>query len=274
MKKITLTAIVLLCTLVSFAQITLTQNVDPVTIDGGIVCSNDAPSALVSYRTYNLEAFGIENDFVVSSVEWGASSLTGAADYEVTLTLWSADDEDLTGAEFTEIASEVVVMQEDEAGALISTPFVATVPAGSQLVFTVSYPNDGVTFPAGGTNNAGQNDPSYASGDCIPGISDLMEFNLANAWVMNVVGEDVALNTDENALSQISIYPNPATDVLNIAIPSSVDVKSVSLFDVLGKKSNVSLVNGQINISDLAVGLYLLNVETTNGTLTQKVIKQ
>jgi uncharacterized membrane protein (UPF0136 family) len=43
---------------------------------------------------------------------------------------------------------------------------------------------------------------------------------------------------------------------------------------VLGKKSNVSLVNGQINISDLAVGLYLLNVETTNGTLTQKVIKQ
>ena len=274
MKKITLTAIVLLCTLVSFAQITLTQNEDPVTIDGGIVCSNDAPSALVSYRTYNLEAFGIENDFVVSSVEWGASSLTGAADYEVTLTLWSADDEDLTGAEFTEIASEVVVMQEDEAGELISTPFVATVPAGSQLVFTVSYPNDGVTFPAGGTNQAGQNSPSYASGDCIPGISDLDEFGLTNAWVMNVVGEDVALNTDENALSQISIYPNPAKDVLNIAIPSSVDLKSVSLFDVLGKRANVSLVNGQINISDLAVGIYLLNVETTNGTLTQKVIKQ
>ena len=274
MKKITFTAIALMCALVSFAQITLTQNVDPVTIDGGIVCSNDAPSSIVAYRTYSLEAFGVENDFVVSSVEWGASGLTGAVDYEVTLTLWSADDEDLTGAEFTEIASEVVVVQEDEAGVLISTPFVANVPAGTQLVFTVSYPNDGVTFPAAGTNNAGQNSPSFASGDCIPGISDLEEFALSNAWVMNVVGEDVALNTDENALSQISIYPNPATDVLNIAVPSSIDVKSVSLFDVLGKKANVSLVNGQVDISELAVGLYLLNVETTNGTLTQKVIKQ
>jgi hypothetical protein len=90
---------------------------------------------------------------------------------------------------------------------------------------------------------------------------------------MSVTGEE-ALGSDTNLSEIISVYPNPATDVLNIAIPSSVDVKSVSLFDVLGKKSNVSLVNGQINISDLAVGLYLLNVETTNGTLTQKVIKQ
>ena len=274
MKKITLIAGALLFSVASFAQITLTQNDDPVTIDGGITCDNAAPSGITGWRTYNLDEFGIENDFVVSSVEWAPSSLLGAVDYEVVLTLWTADDFDILTADLTEIASETVILQEgDEADGLISTPFVANIPAGSQLVFSVALPDDGVTMPSLGSNGSAQNSPSYANGSCLADITDIADFGLTNAFVMNVVGDDVILNVDDNTLSQVSIFPNPATDVVNVKVPSSVEILSVSVYDILGKKANVTAVNGQVNVAELAAGVYLMSVETTAGTLTEKVIK-
>ncbi len=274
MKKITLIAGALLFSVASFAQITLTQNDDPVTIDGGITCDNAAPSGITGWRTYNLDEFGIENDFVVSSVEWAPNSLLGAVDYEVVLTLWTADDFDILTADLTEIASETVILQEgDEADGLISTPFVANIPAGSQLVFSVALPDDGVTMPSLGSNGSAQNSPSYANGSCLADITDIADFGLTNAFVMNVVGDDVILNVDDNTLSQVSIFPNPATDVVNVKVPSSVEILSVSVYDILGKKANVTAVNGQVNVAELAAGVYLMSVETTAGTLTEKVIK-
>lgn len=81
------------------------------------------------------------------------------------------------------------------------------------------------------------------------------------------------LSVGSNELSQVSIFPNPASDVINIQAPASVEVNSVAIYDVLGKKSNVSLVNGQINVANLAKGVYILNIETNAGTLTEKVVK-
>ncbi len=80
------------------------------------------------------------------------------------------------------------------------------------------------------------------------------------------------LAVDSAALAQVSVYPNPATDVLNINVPSSVELNGVVLYDVLGKATNVTLSNGQINVSSLSRGMYILNVSTSAGTLTEKVI--
>lgn len=90
------------------------------------------------------------------------------------------------------------------------------------------------------------------------------------AWI----GTDEALGLGDNDLVGASVYPNPATNVLNIAVSSNTELQSATLFDVLGKNTGVVLVNGTINISGLAAGVYILNVETNNGSLTQKVIKQ
>jgi hypothetical protein len=88
------------------------------------------------------------------------------------------------------------------------------------------------------------------------------------------IGTDEALGLGDNDLVGASVYPNPATNVLNIAVPSNTELQSATLFDVLGKNTGATLVNGTINISGLAAGVYILNVETNNGSLTQKVIKQ
>jgi hypothetical protein len=87
-------------------------------------------------------------------------------------------------------------------------------------------------------------------------------------------GDCTPLGVNDNALSQISIYPNPATTVINVEVPGSIEINAVVLFDVLGKRMNTSLVNGQINIAELSNGVYLMQIETNEGTITRKMLKR
>ncbi|NQV78529.1 MAG: T9SS type A sorting domain-containing protein [Lutibacter sp.] len=86
-------------------------------------------------------------------------------------------------------------------------------------------------------------------------------------------GDCVVLGVGENLLSQVSIFPNPTNNILNINIPSIIEVQSAVLYDVLGKDTGVRLENGTMMTSNLAKGIYILNLKTSAGTLTEKVIK-
>lgn len=87
-------------------------------------------------------------------------------------------------------------------------------------------------------------------------------------------GTCTILEVDDPLLSQILVYPNPASDILNVNIPSTVKVDTVVLYDVLGKDTGVELIDGAINLSHIAQGVYLLTLNTTAGTLSKKIVKQ
>ena len=57
------------------------------------------------------------------------------------------------------------------------------------------------------------------------------------------------LSTVDLLQAQVTIYPNPATNSIQINTPASVEVLSVSVSDILGKRSAVNLSNGQVDIS-------------------------
>ena len=82
------------------------------------------------------------------------------------------------------------------------------------------------------------------------------------------------LGVGDNLADLVSIYPNPATTRINIDVPSSVEITDVTLYDVLGKNTGATLINGTIDVSNLSRGVYILNIKSTQGTLTQKVIKR
>lgn len=83
------------------------------------------------------------------------------------------------------------------------------------------------------------------------------------------------LNVNEVSLqSLISLYPNPATDIVTINKTSDISIDSVTIFDTLGKSISLQLVNGQVNISALTSGVYFMNINTSRGSLTQKIIKK
>jgi len=85
--------------------------------------------------------------------------------------------------------------------------------------------------------------------------------------------ECLIIGVDDNLLSQVSLFPNPATDIVNIQLPNTVEMKSIAVYDVLGKVVVNSATNNQINVSQLNHGVYMVNIETNQGTVTKKIIK-
>lgn len=91
-------------------------------------------------------------------------------------------------------------------------------------------------------------------------------------------GDAIDLNTlgtlsiDNNILaSNISIYPNPSSDYININTISGEAFK-YEMFDILGKRV-VSTTNKKIDISYLNKGVYILSAQSVNRRDTFKIIK-
>ncbi|WP_304344623.1 T9SS type A sorting domain-containing protein [Chryseobacterium koreense] len=74
------------------------------------------------------------------------------------------------------------------------------------------------------------------------------------------------------AKAKVSVYPNPATDVINIK--SDNKIASVSIFDASGRIVKTTTLTA-INIEDFAKGSYIVNIKYVDGTTeSTKVIKK
>jgi uncharacterized protein YaiE (UPF0345 family) len=83
---------------------------------------------------------------------------------------------------------------------------------------------------------------------------------------LHVVEGSSPLVQDDFNTNKIVLYPNPAADVLTLSNIDSNSIKNISIVSTLGKViKNVKLNDTTINISNLAEGIYILSVETTDG---------
>ncbi|GAF05697.1 endoglucanase E-4 precursor [Saccharicrinis fermentans DSM 9555 = JCM 21142] len=84
-----------------------------------------------------------------------------------------------------------------------------------------------------------------------------------------------ATSTNKTAIvSDISFYPNPATDV--VTIDNVEDMKSISIYSVTGAKVAEELTNKAssltINVSDFKSGMYIIKALTVDDTTISKVL--
>lgn len=77
-------------------------------------------------------------------------------------------------------------------------------------------------------------------------------------------------NTKFEMESQITIYPNPASEVLNIS--TRHNIQNVEMFDILGKSVKRVSNSKSIDVSDLKTGIYFVKVLTDKGQDTKKVV--
>ncbi len=79
---------------------------------------------------------------------------------------------------------------------------------------------------------------------------------------------------NKNALkdNDLTIYPIPAQNTLNIALKTSVNLQTVSILNLQGKVVKTT-TESTVNISDLQSGMYILKLNTSQGVITKKVIK-
>ncbi|AWH85865.1 hypothetical protein HYN59_12460 [Flavobacterium album] len=97
-------------------------------------------------------------------------------------------------------------------------------------------------------------------------------------WItLDNVSFNTTAGTNDNQLSQLSVFPNPATNVINVANNAGILVNGVQIVDLNGRTVKSVKFDGvteaQINISDLANGMYMMTVSSDKGTMTQKIVK-
>jgi hypothetical protein len=87
----------------------------------------------------------------------------------------------------------------------------------------------------------------------------------------------VVLSSNEFFNKNLSLSPNPAHDVLNL-LSSHTFIDAIKITDLNGRVvknmqySNV--LTTQVNVADLMTGMYIISVETSEGTGTSKFIKK
>lgn len=90
--------------------------------------------------------------------------------------------------------------------------------------------------------------------------------------VQFVITPTASINDVANS---ISMYPNPTKDVVHLS--STETMISATITDLSGKtvhKTGLRGVDGQVNLSNLAQGMYLLRVASNQGVSTMRIIKE
>lgn len=87
-----------------------------------------------------------------------------------------------------------------------------------------------------------------------------------------------SLGVVKNTVSEFSVYPNPANDVVTISNAANATIDAVTVSDLNGRTVKSVKLNGettaQVNIADLSAGVYMMNISSDQGTSTKKIVKK
>lgn len=91
----------------------------------------------------------------------------------------------------------------------------------------------------------------------------------------SVVVGPTSLNVNDNQAVGLSVYPNPANDILNIQ--TRTEQNSVAIFNILGQQvmaQKLGGLNSALNVASLKSGVYFATVTTDAGSQQIKFIKR
>ncbi|MEI6752014.1 MAG: T9SS type A sorting domain-containing protein [Paludibacter sp.] len=97
-----------------------------------------------------------------------------------------------------------------------------------------------------------------------------------NVWSFSTGSSIVTNIQDTTDLNQLSVFPNPATDMLNIYSAGS-NLRQVEIYDLSGsmiKKMDVSSDKLQIPVSDLKSGMYIVKIVTEKNNCVKQFVKR
>ncbi|MCH2232063.1 MAG: lamin tail domain-containing protein [Crocinitomicaceae bacterium] len=253
------------------SMITITVNALP-TMDPVVdqeLCANDATTAVVFTSADN----GVSYDWTNSepSINLGAS---GSGD----ITSFNA-----TNPGTTVISAIINVTPIANGCAGTSEEFTITVNPSPVLTFDASTAciyDDAfalVATPTGGTfSGTGVSgadfDPATAGNGVHTITYDYTDANSCSASISADITVDDCASISENNINNVSIFPNPATDVITLTFNS--DKADVTIYSIQGKVMSANTIQSsdQINTTNLVSGTYMVKVVVNNNTFTQRLI--
>lgn len=104
--------------------------------------------------------------------------------------------------------------------------------------------------------------------------SIVIKFDNINISATNTV-PTVSVNTFIS--EKFNLYPNPVTDIITVTNSENIGISEVVVYDTTGKQIKTKRYNNennvQLNLADIAAGVYLLHIQTKERTVVKKVIK-
>jgi hypothetical protein len=134
-----------------------------------------------------------------------------------------------------------------------------------QMVGGVPVTLNEITFPAQPDNTSFARIPNITGPFVLTGILTPEGENMFEVVTAN----------EEEINRLISVYPNPATNEVNIN--SSIPVQRVVIADIYGREIQnfeLNALQGTIDLSAFTTGIYLLRLQTERLTKTVKVLKK
>lgn len=82
------------------------------------------------------------------------------------------------------------------------------------------------------------------------------------------------LATQDFALSEVQVYPNPVQDVLHVHVSNRLDLNRIQVLDVKGGILLDVTNSRELNVAKLSTGIYFIKIETDKGSLQVKFVKK
>ncbi len=243
---ITVTAATAPCTATGTTCDEFIQNVTLNTINNTTACTN--------YMSYSLSTTLTKGQaYSISIVPQIPGNNPGSAYTDDEIAAWIDYNGDLDFADAGEQIAYVLI-----GAGTNSTTFNFTVPASAttgtvKMRTRISYSQDGAIDPCG-TSTYGE----------------VEDYNIVLIAGTNSISE--------NSLDAVSVYPNPANEVVSIDLTAieNADV-SLELMDMTGKviatKAHVAGTTAQFDLSQVAKGMYQVRIFTTGVNRVERIIK-
>jgi hypothetical protein len=111
------------------------------------------------------------------------------------------------------------------------------------------------------------------------GTLTLLTANLGQLGLEAVFSGNCALlGTESFSNFSFTVYPNPARDLISIEGSNGANLLSYKIADLNGRivktKETINSTAAQINISDLQSGVYMMTINSDNGSAVKKIIKE
>lgn len=147
---------------------------------------------------------------------------------------------------------------------LYTTYFPSTLTLVCENGFSGSLKLDGVNYTAtGGVITI----PNVA-----PGNHVITRNNTTKLYFIRTTYSE--LGTEVVDLQTIKIYPNPASDVLNIHLDAQILINKINIYNITGQLIKSFGNENSLQIGDLNQGVYMIEIDTNHGKEIKKFIKK
>ena len=263
--------------------------------DGGKFVWKDGLPAIWTSRTSGNEIIELELD-----INPGAGTTSSTNDFGAYI-FNSAGDRVLAGFTVTAATRELVlVAYSTPAGSTVNNWSYGLAAAPGILLPANTFSRIGISYnvtsgqiriKAPGIAAAGLTLTGSSAGTA-PAEVDFVAFSghttalpntLSSTMVMdNLIVRASATDTllENNTFevnNNFSVSPNPANDFVTISNADNISVTAISITDLNGRvvkqNSYSNVTNVQVNVSDLAAGVYMMCISSDRGSVTKKIIK-